>query len=323
MSIENSDLSEKIYKHSKPNKIEELLLADITKNTPWNKHRQFAERVMLHYTGSEFERYAERIALCSQLLEFDLQAAENDGIRLQLRAARFCRVRHCPVCQWRRSLRWKAKAYQILPKVIEQYPTHRWLFMTLTQKNIHITKLRETLTEMNQSFKRMVGRKIFPGIGWLRATEVTKGNHNTAHPHFHCLLMVRPSYFSHNYIKQSEWVELWRDCLRLDYNPIIDIRAVKKELDPSVLVPELLKYCTKESDMVADREWFLELTQQLHNMRAISTGGVLKEYLRDLEADSLESVDTDLDSAVQEYEQVLFGWQHSSGRYKIIRRSID
>jgi plasmid rolling circle replication initiator protein Rep len=314
-----SDSPDSIEKFSPSNRIDGILLSDNLQDTPWDKHRRFADRVMSHYSGSEFERYAERIALCSQLLEFDLQAADSDGIKLQLRSARFCRVRHCPVCQWRRSLMWKAKAYQILPKVIEKYPTHRWLFMTLTQKNIHITELRETLTEMNKSFKRMVGRKRFPGIGWLRATEVTKGKYKTAHPHFHCLLMVRPSYFSHNYIKQSEWVELWRDCLRLDYNPIIDIRAVKKELDPSVLIPELLKYCTKESDMVADREWFLALTQQLHNMRAISTGGVLKEYLRELEL--LESVDTDLDKITQECNQILFGWQQSNSKYEIVRHS--
>ncbi|WP_170869787.1 protein rep, partial [Shigella sonnei] len=27
--------------------------------------------------------------------------------RLRLREAHFCRVRHCPVCQWRRSLMWQ------------------------------------------------------------------------------------------------------------------------------------------------------------------------------------------------------------------------
>jgi plasmid rolling circle replication initiator protein Rep len=301
-----------------PNSIEELLLPDNLNNTPWDKHRRFADIVMSHYAGSDFDRYAERIALCSQLLEFDLKAADNTS-RLQLRSARFCRVRHCPVCQWRRSLMWKAKAYQVLPKVIEQYPTHRWLFMTLTQKNIPITELRSTLTEMNKSFKRMVGRKIFPAIGWLKATEVTRGKYETAHPHFHCLLMVRASYFSHGYIKQSEWVELWRDCLRLNYSPIIDIQAVKKDLNPAVLIPELLKYCTKESDMVADREWFLELTQQLHNMRAISTGGVLKEYLRELESESIELVKADRDKVEEEQELFLFGWQHTSNKYKLIK----
>jgi plasmid rolling circle replication initiator protein Rep len=306
------------FRKTENNQIDKLLLSDNLKDTSWDKHRRYADRVMSHYAGSKFDRYAERIALCSQLLEFDLKAADDNTSRLQLRSARFCRVRHCPVCQWRRSLMWKAKAYQVLPKIIEQYPTHRWLFMTLTQKNIPITELRSTLTEMNKSFKRMVGRKIFPAIGWLKATEVTRGKYETAHPHFHCLLMVRASYFSHGYIKQSEWVEIWRDCLRLDHSPIIDIQAVKKDLNPAVLIPELLKYCTKESDMVADREWFLELTQQLHNMRAISTGGVLKEYLRELESDSIESVETDDDKVRGEYSQLLFGWRSSDNKYKIV-----
>jgi plasmid rolling circle replication initiator protein Rep len=180
---ENTDLSTSIEQSSQSNSIDGLLRSDNLQDTPWDKHRRFADRVMSHYAGSKFDRYAERIALCSQLLEFDLKAADGNTSRLQLRSARFCRVRHCPVCQWRRSLMWKAKAYQVLPKVVEQYPTHRWLFVTLTQKNIPITELRSTLTEMNKSFKRMVGRKIFPAVGWLKATEVTRGKYETAHPH--------------------------------------------------------------------------------------------------------------------------------------------
>jgi plasmid rolling circle replication initiator protein Rep len=316
IKTENTDIFTSIEKSSQPVSIDGLLLPDSLESTPWDKHRRYADRVMSHYAGSKFERYAERISLCSQLLEFDLKTADDDAIKLQLRSARFCRVRHCPVCQWRRSLRWKARAYQVLPKVVERYPTHRWLFVTLTQKNIPITELRTTLTEMNKSFRRMVGRKIFPAIGWLKATEVTAGKYQTAHPHFHCLLIVPASYFSHGYVKQSKWVELWRDCMQLDYNPIIDIRAVKKNLNPSVLIPELLKYCTKESDMVADREWFLELTQQLHNMRAISTGGVLKEYLQELESESIESVEVDGEGLGEESGRLRFGWRHSENRYK-------
>ena len=154
---ENTDLSTAIEKSSQPISIDRLLLSDNLQDTPWDKHRRYADRVMSHYAGSKFDRYAERIGLCSQLLEFDLKAVDGDAMRLQLRSARFCRVRHCPVCQWRRSLMWKAKAYQVLPKVVEQYPTHRWLFMTLTQKNIHITELRKTLTEMNKSLQMADG----------------------------------------------------------------------------------------------------------------------------------------------------------------------
>ena len=128
----------------------------------------------------------------------------------------------------------------------------------------------------------MAKLKAFPA-GWLRSTEVTRGRDGSSHPHFHCLLLVPSFYFSgRGYMKQSDWVAMWRQSMRLDYNPILDVQAVKQGDRPMELVPELLKYCTKELDMVADRGWFLELTRQMHKMRSIATGGVLKEYLREL-----------------------------------------
>jgi hypothetical protein len=29
---------------------------------------------------------------------------------------------------------WKAKAYQALPRVVKDFPKHRWLFLTLNTK---------------------------------------------------------------------------------------------------------------------------------------------------------------------------------------------
>ncbi|MBM2994428.1 protein rep, partial [Escherichia coli] len=41
-------------------------------------------------------------------------------------------------------------------------------------------------------------------------------------------------------------------------------------------VAETLKYSTKPADMVADPEWFLELTRQTHKRRFVATGGALR-----------------------------------------------
>jgi len=46
---------------------------------------------------------------------------------------------------------------------------------------------------------------------------------------------------------------------------------------------EVIKYSVKESDLTADREWFLELTRQLHRTKAIAVGGILRDYFRELE----------------------------------------
>ena len=298
-----------------------LCLRDLSdRDKPWDKHRGNSDKVANHYRGTkDFGQYATRIDFCSQLLDFKLVPEEQE-LRLKLDAARFCRVRHCPVCQWRRSLMWKAKAYRILPMVVEAYPKHRWLFLTLTIRNCAIAELRDTLQWMNKSWERMVKRKKFPAIGWVRSTEVTRGKDRSAHPHFHCLLLVKPSYFGKYYMKQKDWVELWRSCLRIDYNPILDIRPVRRGHQPMELVPEILKYCVKESDLVADREWFLELTKQMHKMRTVATGGVLKEYLKQLEQEPEDLIGKNENKTEGEIDEghLYFGWKYKEKKYKLV-----
>jgi plasmid rolling circle replication initiator protein Rep len=213
---------------------------------------------------------------------------------------------------------WKAKAYKVLPRIVAAYPTHRWLFVTLTQKNVPITELKETLVKMNRAFQRLSQLKAWPAIGWLRSTEVTRGRDGSAHPHFHCLLMVPSSYFTTKYIKQAEWVAMWRRSLRLDYNPVLDVQAVKKGEQPMQLVPELLKYCTKESDLVADREWFLELTRQMHKMKCVVTGGVLKDYLKELEQEPEDLIGESDEPEDEDEGTLYFGWKRQAKKYKLV-----
>lgn len=300
-------------------------LADISpRDKPWDKHRGNADKVSAHYKGSEFQRYSDRVHFCSEFLGFGLvpDTEQPDGTKkLKLRTARFCRVRHCPVCQWRRSLMWKARAYKILPKIVEAYPKHRWLFLTLTLKNCKIEDLRETLKSMNKAFQRLIQLKAWPAIGWLKSMEVTRGKDGSAHPHFHCLLLVKPGYFGKNYLKQAQWVEMWKKAMRIDYNPILDVRPVKRGQQPMQLVPELLKYCVKESDLVADREWFLELTRQLHKMKAVTTGGVLKQYLHDLEQEPEDLIGNDEEAEMSEDElNLYFGWKRQVKQYRMVNQ---
>jgi plasmid rolling circle replication initiator protein Rep len=296
-------------------------LSDLShRDKPWDKHRANADKVSVYYAGSEFQNYSDRIYYCSEFLDFRLVPDEEEGVlKFKLNSARFCRVRHCPVCQWRRSLMWKAKAYKILPRIVAEYPNFRWLFLTLTVRNCQITELRSTLTWMHESFKRLTKLKDFPAIGWIKSTEVTRGKDGTAHPHFHCLLMVQPSYFGKNYMKQSQWVDLWRRCLRIDYNPVLDVQAIKKGEQPSSLVPELLKYCTKESDLTADREWFLELTRQMHKSRTIATGGVLKDYLHELEQEPEDLIGNGDEVNQGDDQHFYFDWKRKQKKYQLAK----
>jgi plasmid rolling circle replication initiator protein Rep len=303
------------------------LLSDLSpKDKPWDKHRGNADKIANYYRGSDFDQYAQRIDTCSQLLDFRLVPDDSEGEhKLKLSSARFCRVRHCPVCQWRRSLMWKAKAYKTLPRVVAAFPKHRWLFLTLTLKNCKISELRSTLNFVNKAFKRLTDLKAWPAEGWIKSVEVTRGKNGSAHPHIHCLLMVSSSYCSGRYyISQSKWVDMWEKCLRVDYKPVLDVRAIKPHHSPVVLIPEILKYQTKVSDLVADREWFLEYQQQLHKTKAITVGGVLREYFRELEEEPQDLIGED-EKGEGELDEghLYFGWKRRVKKYKLVAGQLS
>lgn len=205
--------------------------------------------------------------------------------------------------------------------------------MTLTVKSCELSELRPTLDWMSKSWQRMSQRKVFPAIGFARSTEVTRGGDDTAHPHFHALLMVPSTYFNGNYyLTQQDWTELWRSCLRVDYTPIVNIKAVKPnkkwladnesgfatEQKLAGAIVETFKYSIKPEDLVGngselDRQWLLQLTKQLEKTRAIALGGVFKNYLSESEPEDLvgESDEGDDVSA----SSIYFGWREVVQRY--------
>lgn len=306
-------------------------LSDLSpRDKPWDDHKVFSERLRRLYEGTECHRLSERVQQCSGYLEFGWIADNDTGeVALKLRSARFCRVRHCPICQWRRSLMWTARFLKALPAITADYPTARYLFLTLTVKNCPLGELRSTITAMNRAWNRLALRKQFPAIGFARATEVTRGKDGTAHPHFHVLMMVEAGYFARGYLSQAEWTELWQSCLRVDYTPVVHVRAVrphkkhsKGDISSSALIAagvvETFKYSVKPSDLVGegtphDRAWLVELTHQLHKTRSVALGGVFKNYLSESEPEDLigEEIEGEDLSDVSLY----FGWREIVQKY--------
>jgi plasmid rolling circle replication initiator protein Rep len=298
---------------------------------PWDSHRASADVIQGLYKQADFDRYSERIEDCSKWLGFSLKASDQGELKLKLKDARFCRVRHCPVCQWRRSLMWRARFFKVLPKLQEQYPTGRWIFLTLTVRNCPLPELRETLAWMNKGWKRLSERKEFPALGWIKSVEVTRNpDDGSAHPHFHCLMLVPSSYFSHGYISQAKWRELWQSCLKVDYLPVVNVKAVKGSSTANSngstdiasgmakAVCETLKYSVKEDDLLADPEWLVELTRQLHKTRAVALGGVLKEHLSEDEPEDLINTELEISDEVLEDTdaKTIFDWAESMRRYR-------
>jgi len=259
---------------------------------------------------------------------------DNPQRKLKLTNAWFCRVRHCPVCQWRRALQWQARLYQALPRLLMDYPEARFLFLTLTVRNCRVNELRSTLVLLARAWQRLIQLRTWPADGWIRATEITRSQKDrSAHPHFHALLMVPPEYFKAGYLKQAQWVDLWQQSLRVTYKPIVDIQVLRQNKKRSrvtvnsvnipqmwTIVSEILKYSVKPSDMIRDHDWFLQLVDQVHKMRSVTVGGVLKPYLRERKREGLTQEPGEEDPGALA-ERLFFGWKQEVRRYRKLHQS--
>lgn len=240
----------------------------------------------------EFFKLAVRISNCSNFLRFSLNSSNN----FVLKEANFCHVRYCCVCSWRKSLCRRIMLYRAYEKIELQNCNYNFIFLTLTVKNCRVENLRETLDLMRNAWHKLIKREQFINVveGYIRSTEITRDSKcvNTyAHPHFHIILLVKSSYYKENYIRQEDWVKMWRECLRVDYDPVLDIRSVKAKGTSSSAVKsaiiETLKYSVKYSDINIDvnslksRKWFYILTRETRKLRFFATGGIFKDAIKD------------------------------------------
>lgn len=237
----------------------------------------------------------ERVATCGDTLRFIRQ---EDG-SLKLYQAYFCKNKLCPMCNWRRSMKYSYQASRIVDEAIKQEPKGRFLFLTLTVKNVEGEALNSTISQLTKSFDRLFRRaKVKKNLlGYLRSVEVTHNeNDKTYHPHIHVLIMVKPNYFSgrgNNYITQKEWSDMWSNSLKVDYTPMIDIRTVKekgKGLRGAVL--ETAKYPTKPIKLdIENKQVVDDLYNGLYRKRQLGYGGLFKTIKKQLILDDVENGD--------------------------------
>ena len=252
----------------------------------WDNHKASADRVAkLYETYSDCDRdlrKSERISDCAGFLRFGWYHNPNTNKNeIHLVEAHYCHCRACSVCAWRRSLMLKAKFYMNMPEIIAQYPKVKFIFLTLTLRNCQLSEIRDTVNNMAKAWKRFFQRKQFKNdvLGFVRNLEITRGVNDTCHPHYHILIAVKSTYFSTgHYISKDMFAQLWKESLRLDYIPVVDVRTIRGAIDRSA-VSELLKYSVKELDIGNDI-WYKSLMDSLHHIRAISTSGILKDVVK-------------------------------------------
>lgn len=242
----------------------------------------------------------QSVSQCAEVLTF---VQLEDGT-LRLNQAWFCKNKLCPICNWRRSMKYSYQATRIIDEAMNRYPKARFLFLTLTVENVPSNELNKSLSELTKSFDRLFKRRKIQKnlIGFLRATEVTveEKRNGYYHPHLHVLMMVNPNYFKGGqYITQSEWTDFWEQSAKLSYRPIVHIKAVKNKdseiFDKDGLkkaIFETAKYPTKPISFDDENLQVIDdLYSGLYRKRQIAYGGLFKQIAKELQLDDVENGD--------------------------------
>lgn len=286
-------------------KTQDIVYIDILKDysstgrlLPWRDKKM--KNLLLSAAYDEIDiKKADRLRECASWLKYS--ELKNGSKRLT--HANFCRVRLCPMCVWRRGLKIYAQTSKIMDELNKE-KEYGYIFVTLTIKNVYGTRLDNAIDSMLQGWQRFIQRKRVDTVvkGWYRGLEITHNldyksdNFDTYHPHFHCVFAVSKSYFSgHSYISRKEWQQIWRDSMRLDYDPQVDVRKVKG--NTAKAVSEVAKYAVKDSDYIIPDDWDLTidtvrlLDDVLHKRRFVAYGKRFKELHKKLSLDDVEDGD--------------------------------
>lgn len=289
---------------------------------PWREYKMSNELLSAAYEDVD-ARKAERLRDCASWLVYTTEPGSN---RKVLETANFCRVRLCPICSWRRSLKAQAQMMQVADYLAKGEERYSYILLTLTVRNVTADSLAGELDHLMGAWNKMSQRRQVRDAvcGYYRALEITHNlRDDTYHPHYHVLFAVRPSYYHKGYISQARWTELWQEALRCDYTPVVDVRRVKGA--DAAAIAEVAKYAVKTADYIVPDDWNLTvdtvrlLDKVLNHRRLLSFGGCIAEARRRLQLDDIEDGDLlHLDNEVEdagEGGKIMYVWYSGYRQY--------
>lgn len=294
----------------------------------------------------DLEKKVDKVRECGSWIQLEL-IDFGDEVLGKISHANFCKVRLCPMCQWRRSAKLQSQMMDVFAYL--EPMGYRYILLTLTIPNPVGDQLRDKVDEMHKAWDRLMKRtEIKRAVkGFYRSLEITHNlDADTYHPHFHAILAVNPSYFQGGlYIKRDRWLEFWQEAMGDPTITQVDVRTLKTELTPSEMsapnagellqarvmksLLETTKYICKpgqlldpgDMDMTAERVRIVH--QALRARRLIAFGGVFRDARKELGQTSVEGENADLmDSSTgkgTKIGEVSFVWHSGYSQYRVDR----
>lgn len=251
----------------------------------------------------------ERFSTCGSFMQH-LTNKEFSAKRLY--KANFCGNRFCPVCTWNKAKRDAIKI-SVLMQAIREELDQEYIMLTLTAPNVKGEKLKTEIDNFNKAFHKLFKRRNIGKVinGYIRKLEVTYNkerfiteemykramtyfdkrglkvgdnnpNYDTYHPHFHVIMAVNKSYFtSRDYINQSAWLDMWRECMDDMSIVSVDIKKVRStEKSESGAVLEVAKYSAKGNEIYHSQSVFEIFYGSLKGRQLLTFKGLFKDYIQ-------------------------------------------
>lgn len=277
---------------------------------------------------------AWRVGSCGTMLGYGaaVEQATGELRKDRLREANFCRDRLCPMCAWRRSLKLYGQTRRIIERVGSDYS---FIMLTVTIRNVDGEQLPAAIDGILRGWAKMHKRRRVQRAvaGGFRSLEVTRNASNGSyHPHMHFVLAVTKSYWHKEYIKQADWLQLWRDAYGDQYITQVDVRQIRPRAGRNSVdaaVAEVAKYAVKDRDYIIVQsevqtdEAVGALSVALRGRRLVAYFGVLLDAQRELRLDDPIDGDlvhvTDDEAAAPAPYLMFFAWVHPGYKYVKMR----
>ena len=313
----------------------------------WAEKKQNSLLLAESFQRLHMDSTAANVFMCGRQLEFHVY---SDTHERQLTNAIFCHNKLCPLCNWRRSLKIFSQMSRIMD-VIQSANDYRYIFMTLTVKNVSGNDLFDTTRKLITDFHHMVTHydafKCFHG--YVRVLEITYSKkNNDYHPHLHIIFACSKRYFkSKDYISQKKLSVMWQKSANLDYTPVVDVRKVVNKLTGEdhgkalgSAVAEISKYPVKDADYLkidvkgrkGERDIqridnvVFNLYVTLYRLKLVSMAGCFRDAQKKLKLGDVEDGDlTDKDILREDVKYVIerYSWSAGLKNYVLLERSHD
>lgn len=285
---------------------------DNAKNNSYYVNRLFTEfmpvKELMEYTGTDSMIDAvHSLNACGTWF-----AVDDSQEYSRIVASNFCRRRICPMCQFRKSEKMFTKMMSLCERM--ESDGYRFLHLVLTLPNattnaelVALVSQLNTLSTKLFKFKGYIDsenkvysranssrndKKIDLSVSWkgqFRACEITYNYANdTYHPHLHCLVAVKRSYFNNPkyYISHAQLKAIWEHIAHMD-NLQVSLGAIKTGNYKGVA--EVCKYSLKplqinreeQDNAITDlQNWkFIQaIAFDLKGKRLTQRFGIIKEY---------------------------------------------